>query len=278
MIDHSLSDSLVRDILSYLSCPYKAPTLRYLNRLIHAYIRKVPWESVSRIVKRHTALSIKDCPRWPEEFWQDAIQNGFGGTCYESSLAFFCLLMNLGYKGYLTVNDIGESRGCHAAMIIHCKEHKYLVDITIPIHAAIRIDPNNVVRRNTLLHLFTIRPVKENKYEVERSHHPNRNAFTLVDTPVSLQEYQSIEENDYKDTGHFLNSLVMAKVIHDESWRYFSKNKPDKLERFNRAGKKEIFLEPDTLSHQLAEIFQMPEDKIIAGLSLISTPKTLTQA
>jgi arylamine N-acetyltransferase len=44
-----LSEPLTEKVLSYLECPRKAPTLRYLNRLIHAYIRRVPFESISRI-------------------------------------------------------------------------------------------------------------------------------------------------------------------------------------------------------------------------------------
>jgi arylamine N-acetyltransferase len=271
MAYQDLSASQVKDILDYLECPTKAPTLPYLNRLIHAYIRKVPWESVSRIVKRHTTLETKDCPRWPAEFWQEAMHHGFGGTCYESSLAFYSLLMALGYQGYLTVNDMGDSRGCHAAIVIVLSGRKYLVDVTIPVHAAVRIDPQKVVRRNTPLYNYTIRPVQENKYEVERSHHPHRNAFTMIDSPVSLQAYQKIVTDDYQETGLFLDSVVVVKVTGEKTWRFFSNHQPYKLESFNRAGKMETFMEPETLSHTLAELFQMPEDKIFAALSWIST-------
>ena len=264
-----LSDALVKDILDYLDCPCGAPTLRYLNRLIHAYIRKVPWESVSRIVKRHSTPNTKDCPRWPEEFWHEAMGHGFGGTCYESSLAFYSLLMALGYEGYLTVNDMGVSRGCHAAIVLILCGQKYLVDVTIPVHVAVRIDPQKAVRRETAFHDYTIRPVQESKFEVERSHHPRRNAFTIIDSPVSLHDYQKIVENDYKETGSFLNSVVVVKVAGNKTWRFFSNHKPYKLESFNRTGREETFVEPETLPQQLAELFQMPEDKISAALSWI---------
>jgi hypothetical protein len=39
------------DILAYLQCPPESPGIRPLNRLIRAYIRRVPWESVFRIAK-----------------------------------------------------------------------------------------------------------------------------------------------------------------------------------------------------------------------------------
>lgn len=273
MAYQNISDALVKDILACLGVPTKPPTLRNLNRLIHAYIRKVPWESVSRIVKRHLTLETEECPRWPEEFWREAIRNGFGGTCYESNLAFYSLLMSLRYEGYLTINDMGDSRGCHAATVLLLNGHKYLVDITIPVHAAVRIDPQKIIRRDTNFHNYTIRPVQENKYEVERSHHPNRNAFTLIDIPVSFHDYQNIVINDYKETGYFLNSVVVAKVIDDRTWRFFSDHTPYKIESFNRAGKRETIVEPKTLPHKLAELFHMPEDKISAALACISPPR-----
>ena len=269
----ALSDVFVQDILVYLGCLPKAPTLRYLNRLIHAYIRKVPWESVSRIVKRHATLETKDCPRWPAEFWEEAIQHGFGGTCFESSLAFYSLLMALGYEGYLTVNDMGDSRGCHAAIVILLDGQKYLVDITIPVHAAVRIDPQKAVRRSTTFLDYMIRPVSKNQYEVGRSHHPNRNAFTLIDTPVSLSDYQTIMEDDYQETtGRFLRSVVIVKFIDGKTQRFFSDHKPCKLESFNRTGKNETFIELETLAPALAGLFQIPEQKISAALTWIQSP------
>lgn len=269
MLAHSLNESVVNDILEYLGCTIKRPTLRFLNRLIHVYIRKVPWESVSRIIKRHTTLETKDCPRWPGEFWQDAMRHGFGGTCYESSLAFYSLLIALGYEGYLTVNDMGASRACHAAIVILLDGKKYLVDITIPLHSAVQINPHKKTRRRTRFHNYVIRPVQENKYEVERSHHPRRNAFTLMDNPVSMKDYQTILENDYTEAGFFLKSVVMVKVIDGKTWRFMSDDKPYKLESFNRAGRRETFLGTEILAYLLAGVFQMPEGSIAAAMKLI---------
>lgn len=263
---------LIRDILNDLDCPLHAPTLRYLNRLIYSYLCRVPWESVSRIFRRHTTASTSDCPRWPEEFWHDSIRYGFGGTCFESSLAFYSLLMALGYEGYLTVNDMGDSRGCHAAIVLLFDGQKYLVDITIPLHAAVRVDPEKVVKRHTSFYDYTIRPVQENKYEVELSGHPSRYAFTLIDVPVSLPDYQAIVKDDYQElTGRFLKSVVIVKFIDGRTQRFFSDHRPYKLESFDRTGKLETLIEPQVLPQTLAKLFQMPEESISAALAWIQS-------
>jgi len=269
-----ISNSLKTDILNYLGCPAKAPTLRYLNQLLHAYIRRIPWESVSRIIKRHATPETKDCPRLPAEFWNDAKQYGFGGTCFESSLAFYSLLIALGYEGYLTVNDMGESHGCHAAIVIVIDGQKYLVDNTIPVHAAIRLDPQKTVKRQTTFFDYILRPSSENKYEVERSHRPSKNLFTLIDIPVNLPDYLAVVEDDYTETtGRFLKSVVMVKVVEEKGQRFFSDQKPYKVESFFRAGKTEKSFDPEILPHYLAGLFHMPEDSIAAALSWTEPPQ-----
>lgn len=265
-----LNKQLTGQVLTYLDCPPHTPTLRYLNRLIQAYIRRVPFESVSRIVKRHSTPLTANCPRLPQEFWRDAMQHGFGGTCFESSFAFYHLLTALGYKGYLTVNDMGEKRGCHAAIVVLLNGRKYLVDITIPVHVAIQINPRKATRRQTFCHDFTIRPVGKNKYAVMRSHHPKKIAFTLIDVPVSISDYRAILERDYTETGNFLKSVVMNKVIDDKTTRFFSDEKPYRLVRFNKHDRKETPLRTKTLPRVLAGTFKLPQDKIAAALAYIS--------
>lgn len=168
----TLSPELTSQILSYLGCGREKLSVRYLNRLIRAYIRRVPWESVSRIVKRHTTPETELCPRWPDEFWQEALKYGTGGTCFENNLAFFTLLNDLGFDGYLTINDM-ENPACHTASIITLNGQKYLADVTIPIHCALPIYANQLTRRSNEFHQYTIRPESNCRYAIEQSHHRN---------------------------------------------------------------------------------------------------------
>ena len=89
-------------ILRFLQIRQQPTTLAFLDELVTAYTRRVPWESAFRIAKRATTPVTADCPRWPAEFWKDAQERGGGGTCFESNYAFFWLLQRLGFDGYLT--------------------------------------------------------------------------------------------------------------------------------------------------------------------------------
>lgn len=262
----ALSQDLTGHILSYLGCVREEPSVRYLNRLIHAYIRRVPWESVSRIIKRHTTSETKFCSRWPAEFWQEALDYRTGGTCFENNLAFLTLLKELGFDGYLTINDM-ENPACHTAGIITLRGQKYLADVAIPIHCALPLYANQVTRRSNEFHSYTIRPEGNHRYAIERSHHPKRRAFTLVDLLIPLEEYRTAVQNDYEETGYFLDRVIIVKIIEGRLWRFSSVDLPFKLEGFDKTSRQEVMLETATLAKSLSEHFGIDEDKIALALA-----------
>ncbi|MGI8552712.1 MAG: hypothetical protein ACR2PL_18280, partial [Dehalococcoidia bacterium] len=102
----ALSDGRARDVLAYLGVQAGPPDRVLLERLVCAYVCAALLESARRIARRAVVKGDGSCPRWPEQFWSSALSHGFGGTCFESTYAFFSLLRALGYDGYLTVNDM----------------------------------------------------------------------------------------------------------------------------------------------------------------------------
>ena len=55
--DRQVTSALRDAVCRYLGVGAQAPTLGHLNRLIHAYTSRSPWESVTRILKRQAASS-----------------------------------------------------------------------------------------------------------------------------------------------------------------------------------------------------------------------------
>ena len=117
-----LDAELVSEVLAFLGVSGgRKPDLALLDELVAAYSRHVPWESASRIEKKADVLELgarasgHAIARWPAEFWQSALERGTGGTCFESNYAFFALLVELGFAGYLTVNNMHPTTGCAIA-------------------------------------------------------------------------------------------------------------------------------------------------------------------
>jgi hypothetical protein len=142
-----------------------------------------------------------------------------------------------------------------------------LADVAIPIHCALPLHSNQVTRRSNEFHYYTIRPESNHRYAIERSHHPKRRAFTLVDVPIPLEEYRLAVQNDYEETGYFLDRVIIIKIIEGRLWRFSSVDLPFKLEGFDKTSRQEVMLETDTLVKSLSEHFEMDEDKIAMALT-----------
>jgi len=266
-------------ILAYLGCSPGTPGIRSLNRLVQAFIRKVPWESAFRIAKRAVTPDLAQRPRWPDEFWRDAIQSGGGGTCFENNYAFFCLLRSLGYTGYLTVNDMGEQRGCHAAIVILLDGRKYLVDVGIPLLTALPVDPGRATRRSTWLHGYTVQPDGArqdgaDRYQVLRSRHPKPNIYTLFDTPVSEPDYRRVVEQDYGEAGLFLDKVIVVKVIGERLWRFSSAEQPYCLEWFGKAERGSEPIPTGQVASAVANRVLMDEVKIEEAIGILKSSMT----
>lgn len=226
MTTRPLDATLTEAALAHLGLPAAPPSLDFLDALVTAYTRAVPWESAARIAKRARTAEIAECPRWPEEFWEEAFRHGTGGTCFESNYAFFSLLRALGYDGYLTVNDMDTTVACHTAIIIPLDGQCWLVDVGMPLYLPLPFGPEAPQSRRTPFHTYTVRPDGPGVYQVERDPHPSPNCFTLLDCPVPDAAYRAALAADYEPTGFFNDRVILVKVIGDEIWRFNGVNPP----------------------------------------------------
>ena len=244
MSTNKLDAPLAAEILSFLGITAAAPSLPVLEALLAAYYQTVPWESVFRIVQRADVGK----PRWPEQFWQEAMTHGSGGTCFESNYAFFALLQTLGYEGYLTLNNMGDSIDCHTAIVIVLDGRKWLVDVGLPIYALLPISSRGVIHRSSPFLHYTVRPDGRSTYQIERRPHPKQNAFTLIDEPVDDATYRAATAKDYGENGLFLEFVIINKVINQQAWRFNMAERPWALNRFEWGQKFDTVLGEDAVT------------------------------
>lgn len=264
----SIPPTLVAAVLARLQVETAAPDFAQLGRLIGAYIRTVPWESAFRIVKRDQNQKLEDCPRWPVEFWIDHLERGGGGTCFESNYAFFALLRSQGFTGYLTVNNMGDSVGCHSAIIVTLDDQKWIVDAGFPLYGPLPLAPGQVCAAETPFMTYKVRSLGADQYRIERFPHPETYAFTLIDRPVEEHAYREATTADYLPDGHFLNRVIIHKVIAKQVWRFNSAELPYCLQRFHLGERTDIILE-EALAAHLAAKFDMNQKILGRALALI---------
>jgi len=227
-------------ILAHLGLERRHADLNFLNALTAAYARKVPWETASRIVRRAVTYNVEECPRWPDLFWNDAIQLGTGGTCFESNYAFFAVLRALGFDGYLTINNMSQTVGCHTAIVIYLDNQPHIVDTGLPIHAALPFMRQASTETQTALATYRVHPVGDNLYDVVRLPHPKPVAYTLVDAPVSDAVYRMATIRDYGHSGLFLDRLIISKIVSEQQCRFASSTVPYHLEYFHNGVREDV--------------------------------------
>jgi arylamine N-acetyltransferase len=264
-------------VLTQLGCSPDRPNLQFLQRLVGAYVRTVPWDSASRIVKRATFDDLQACSRWPAEFWQDSLQHGTGGTCFESNFAFSALLHGLGYEGYLTINNMNESIGCHTAIIVLLEGHRWLVDVGFPIYIPVPIDPSGLTQGDASFQRYTVRPVGPDRYQIERQPHPNPYTFTLIDQPVSLAEYRRAMTADYGPDGHFLQRVIVHKILDEQMWRFNSSERPPQLTCFAGGERFDTIIQGDAATAVAAK-FDIDELVVRRALDLVSVVESEPEA
>ncbi|MFN8372616.1 MAG: arylamine N-acetyltransferase [Anaerolineae bacterium] len=265
-----LHANLADAVLSYLRVSPETPTAAFLDTLMSAYVRRVPWESVSRIVKRSRTADTQHCPRFAEEFWESAIMHGTGGTCFESNYAFFALLRFLGYDGYLTINDMQTSRRCHTAILVNVENAQWLLDAGFPIHRPLRIDGSRTTTIDTPFHTYAAQPQGSSSFEITRTRHPKPYCFTLLNQPVSDADYREATTRDYGADGLFLSQVIITRVVGDYIWRFTARAGAMTLQSFNGNGLYTSHEADDHAVMDVAQRFEMNPDLIEHALHVVA--------
>ena len=133
-------DHLSRKYLKILGLVEQRPTADYLKQLIRAQQIHVPYENISKLLRRaENNFTIPDFV----EFLNNLTEFNFGGTCYVQNGYFCHLLRHLGFQAQLvsattagrTSRDATQGSNTHEAPVSHTairvsfENDNYIVDL-----------------------------------------------------------------------------------------------------------------------------------------------------
>lgn len=263
---------MIENILQHLKVKRSPPTLEYLQELMTAYCSNVPWESVSKIVRKKLCDKTMDCLRLENEFWSSAFQYGTGGTCYESNWAFFYFLQNLGFDGYLTINKIIDKSSVHSAIVITISEKKYIVDIGYPTYAPIPVYEETVTVSDGFPIKYRCTPVSSKEYVIENFPHPKPYLYHFTDIPVDPGDYLRIASSDYGESGLFSDRIIIRKVINKMPTRFDSEDIPYNIHILHNGEKVKAFIKNEDLVRRLSDHFGLNRKIISQAFIILNKP------
>jgi arylamine N-acetyltransferase len=98
-----------------------------LGSVARAFSR-LPYENITKIIKREESGSAEKARRYPEEVIRDHIAWGAGGTCFSLTSTLMDLVRNLGWKAEYILADRRYGQDTHCALLIWIDDVPYLLD------------------------------------------------------------------------------------------------------------------------------------------------------
>lgn len=123
----SLESSKVTGLfISHFKVPSGEPDLELLHALVQSF-SVIPYENLTKIIKKFTSPGPKERLRGPEEVLSGHIEHHTGGTCFSLTYCLGAVLSGAGYRCHPVMADM-KKPNIHCALVVHIGARRYLVD------------------------------------------------------------------------------------------------------------------------------------------------------
>ncbi len=127
----------LEEILEALGLCRAEPGIGFLQALFTRFNERVPFETVSKILRNAQVPDPREKPRRPAIFWAEHLDWGAGGTCFARVAAFQALLSQLGFDCQTVLGKV-ESDFDHAALLVRTGGSEWICDVGFPLPVVLR--------------------------------------------------------------------------------------------------------------------------------------------
>jgi arylamine N-acetyltransferase len=161
MHENPLSDprdmALLQQFRDQFRPPAGLPPREELRLLVTAFAR-LPYENLTKIIKRHATGRSSESRRAPAEVLADYYCYGSGGTCFSLTAALLHLVRSLGWEAEPLLADRRYGPDTHCALIIQLEGRPHLVDPGYLILDPIPLEPTRTQRVRTAFNDLILTP------------------------------------------------------------------------------------------------------------------------
>jgi arylamine N-acetyltransferase len=138
-----MPQTAVDRLLRHLRVGREAPTRAYLDRLVEAHQRLVPFETFTKLIDYEAGLRRGDFLPPFEEYVDRIVSRGAGGLCWTLARGFHALLDDLGFESSFMYMHPG-----HCCVRVELPEGPFYADVgyaaplfrAYPLHESFRLD------------------------------------------------------------------------------------------------------------------------------------------
>ncbi|MCP4900658.1 MAG: arylamine N-acetyltransferase [bacterium] len=215
-----MPDLLFDRYLALLGMEPAPPSLDNLNRLVSAQLMRVPFENISKLLRKRRG-GTWTVPSMGE--YLDGIEkNNFGGTCYVNNPNFCQLLKHLGYEVDLCGAEMSKP-DVHVVSIVYLSGLEYLVDVGYgaPFYESMPRDLDRDLEIRWGRSRYVLQPQDDHGRSRMDHYHDDRliHGYTVYPTARALDYFEDVVHDSYSDSATFMNTLVVERFYTAHSVR-----------------------------------------------------------
>ncbi len=115
------------EFLQHFGIARDGPPRQVLDRVAHAFAG-IPYENITKIIKRAEALNAEKARRYPDEVVRSHIEWGSGGTCFSLTSTLAHLVRGLGYRAEYILADRRYGANTHCALLVWIDGVPHILD------------------------------------------------------------------------------------------------------------------------------------------------------
>ena len=198
------------EILEDLDLSRADPGPGYLERLFVRFNERVPFETVSKILRNASVEDPAARPRTPDVFWSDRLTSGTGGTCFARVSAFGALLDDLGFRSRRVLGRVGKDFD-HAALFVDLPSGSWICDVGFPLPALI---PARRGRVETGMGALAVEETARGfRVDFEDGVPSGPRGIEVFREPVSDDTFQRHWEATFGPSSNFLADVLVSRLF-----------------------------------------------------------------
>lgn len=128
---------------------------RDLLRQLGQAFGRLPYENISKLIKKHRLPPTEQRRRSPGEVFDDHVALGTGGTCFALTQLFGQVLERLGYRSFPVLCDTKHQAAGHCALIAEVGDEHLLLDPGYLVHEPLALTHSDAAHHPEAIRLIS---------------------------------------------------------------------------------------------------------------------------
>lgn len=235
-------------------------------KVLHAaFVRHVPFENVTKLLRARAVRNVDEARRTPGIFWSDHLSFGGGGTCFATTAAFAGLLNSAGLPAAPAFAELEkEDPRAHAVLLVQAGREAWMSDVGYALAAPVPLPGRTPRIVGTAQYDVELRRGARGELQVLTEDALGRRfRYRFRPKPASAAAYEEAWRTTLLPDAPYLARLALGRMGRRRRWLY---RDPDEVVVLSRRG-----MRPRRVAGPaaLSRWFGLPEELIRRAMELL---------